>query len=104
MARQGEQLLKMLSRFALSVNDFVEGKGDPPRPRPLCCAVWCCVWYHLIRVNWLCGVGWAGSDGGVEMEELCGGARSMYLFNEVCQFLTPIHDYLPACVCPCMCY
>jgi hypothetical protein len=25
----------------------------------------------------------AGSDGGVEMEELCGGARIMYLFNEV---------------------
>jgi len=50
VAKQGEKLLKVLSNFATSLNDFVDGKG---------------------------------SDVGVEMEELCGGARIMYLFNEV---------------------
>lgn len=49
-AKQGEYLLKTLSKFASNVTDFVDGKG---------------------------------SDVGVEMEELCGGARILYVFNEI---------------------
>jgi dynamin 1-like protein len=48
--KQGEYLLKTLSKFAQNVTDFVDGKG---------------------------------SDVGVEMEELCGGARILYVFNEI---------------------
>jgi dynamin 1-like protein len=48
--KQGEYLLKTLSKFASNVTDFVDGKG---------------------------------SDVGVEMEELCGGARILYVFNEI---------------------
>lgn len=48
--KQGEYLLKTLSKFASNVTDIVDGKG---------------------------------SDVGVEMEELCGGARILYVFNEI---------------------
>lgn len=48
--KQGEYLLKTLSKFASNVTDFFDGKG---------------------------------SDFGVEMEELCGGARILYVFNEI---------------------
>ena len=48
--KQGEYLLKTLSKFASNVTDIVDGKG---------------------------------SDVGVEMQELCGGARILYVFNEI---------------------
>ncbi len=49
-AKQGEKLLKILSKFSTGLGDFVDGKG---------------------------------TEFGVEMEELCGGARILFLFNEV---------------------